>query len=1066
VRGTRYGDFSRFRRDRAGDGVLMQQGRVQLDTDWNAQQAAVADALRIAVADLFGGSCAPSAAPGFGLRPRMALEFNGSERLVLEEGSVRRSAGAGGHTLELWLSWAGGRCMLIDCRDAGADAAYTVEIAADGTPILNLYDPRPDGFSEASSIPATESLAVSTPVHLAVVIGPELAALYLDGRQITPGQRGGVADLDATFVVLGGPAEPSEEPGFVGLISGARAWQDVRTPAQLAGAEAPSPAGGLDAEPGLIAAWPFDEGAGTVLTDALGGRTAVLQGQAQHRWRLMDLIIEAGRFYVDGVMCELERPRRYSHQPGAGAIALPGPGRYIAYLEAWEESISAVQDPSLREVALGGLDTGVLTRVATRVGLVRADELIEADPETALRRAIAASGLTTTGRLAAEHSGGYAPGNYLYRVEVHQSGRLEGGSEHPAGQQGPTFKWSRDNGASLFELEQQVGGSDVVTVLPPMDGIELLAPGEIVEPLAAGAALDGAAPQLLRVRAVSEAGGRVQLSGRPAPGSQYLRRWDHDPAQGSGRAASATSQAATATGPAALPLRTGWTELEDGIRVRFEEGSYRRGDYWWIVARLDLRSIEWPQAHGHPRALAPDGVERVTAPLALLSLTEGTVEIEDIRRIVSGVVAERPTRWPPPPPPPDRGSERELVETEVFEEVEEVVTIFEDGAEVEILVEREVVEELELGEDELVVEEEEEELEVVELAPQDEPSEEPEDGAGGDGVVELVVEERELFGERELIAEREAIEGLELVAEQDVVEELEVVEGEDEPVEEGGAVEGWVEIGSLDLGGVEVQDAVCVGRELLLATTGQLLIVRFEAAEVTELARLPQRRYGLRLCSLGDLLVLIGGGSAPSDPDGRVLGFELSTGNWTDRARLPVRLLHPAVAASRGRAHVLGGRTTTMLHRARGEHHVYHPVDDRWSEAPALPTHRGGATALGIGGRLHVVGGVGSGRAPQVRSEHEVFDPATNEWESGPPLPGDGAAVGSGQHRGRHMVVREPRDGASPHTAVAFSAATGGWEAVADLPARLARSVVAGDGQRVYVIGAVQDGRVAVFRLG
>lgn len=63
------GDFSRFRfnpRDHY-DGVLMQQGRVQLDQDWNAQLSIARYQAQTRSGDIIGVSGVPAAAPGFGV---------------------------------------------------------------------------------------------------------------------------------------------------------------------------------------------------------------------------------------------------------------------------------------------------------------------------------------------------------------------------------------------------------------------------------------------------------------------------------------------------------------------------------------------------------------------------------------------------------------------------------------------------------------------------------------------------------------------------------------------------------------------------------------------------------------------------------------------------------------------------------------------------------------------------------------------------------------------------------------------------------------------------------------
>src|ERR1044072_417566 len=74
-----------------------------------------------------------------------------------------------------------------------------------------------------------------------------------------------------------------------------------------------------------------------------------------------DLTISAGRIYVDGLLCELEGQSTYTTPP----TSPPGPtrrlslpdGHYVVYLDAWQQERTALDDRSIREVALGGPDT-------------------------------------------------------------------------------------------------------------------------------------------------------------------------------------------------------------------------------------------------------------------------------------------------------------------------------------------------------------------------------------------------------------------------------------------------------------------------------------------------------------------------------------------------------------------------------------------------------------------------------------------------------------------------------------------------------------------------------------
>ncbi|WP_028066879.1 DUF6519 domain-containing protein [Solirubrobacter soli] len=933
MRGTRYGDFSRLGVDTAKGyrGLLLQQGRVQLDADFNDRGELAERALRTALGDLFGPAAAPAAAPGFGIRTRMGLEFTGTQRLVLAEVFDRDR-----HTLELWLSWYGRAGVLVDCRDRDRTAAgYTVEIEDDGTLRLVLEG---EGISARRTLRTRERLPVRTPVLLSLVFGSDFVALYLDSRQVVRDAYRGV-HLDRPEILIGGPIH-EEGDGFVGLISEARVWRTARTLPEIAATATQPPTAGED--PDLHAMLAFDEGEGPLLADAVSGQRARVRG-GEPAWRLLDLVIDPGRLYVDGVACEQLGQRRYGEQ---GVGPLPTEGAYLVYLEAWEESVSAVQDPGLREVALGGLDTSVATRIATRVRLTPLDLRYDDDVEQEVQATADQLALPSTGRLAADHDGDHAPGNYLYRVEIQSSGRVGGGST-------PTFKWSRDNGASLFALAGAREGETEVGVLPSGGSFEPLAPGDVVEPLAAAAGLDDRGHPLARVLRVSETGDRVELDIPLEAGCAYLRRWQPGAAE---RGKSAE-----------LPAGAHWTELEDGIRVRFEPGGYRRGDYWWIVARLDLRGIEWPRDAGHPVALPPAGVERLTAPLALLRLDDDAVRIEDLRRIVTAIVAERPSPMPRPDPPAD----------DTDDDVDVVVVTDDDGDVVEVIV-----------------------------VDDEEPSEEV-----------------------------------------------------DEPR--------WRARSALELPGDRLQGAVSAGGMLVVASDRELFEIGVDSGDVSTLAPLPTRRLGLELCALEDLILLIGGGEEPDELDGHVYAFELSTGEWSARAKLPARRAHPAVAVARGHVHAIGGRREgTLRHGVQGAHHVYHPETDKWTEAKSLPTHRSGAAAEALGDHVHVVGGFGAGRPARAHTEHELYDLDEGKWHRAPELPEPGPVVGSATHAGRHVVLVDNARRAGPQATLAYDHRAARWHALPSLPERVRRPVVAAHRERVYVVGERADGVVVLYEFG
>src|SRR5262249_29459806 len=83
-------------------------------------------------------------------------------------------------------------------------------------------------------------------------------------------------------------------------------------------------------------------------------------------------ILGAGRYYVDGILCENEFETLFSSQPDLVDATLPTTsGTYLAYLDVWQRHVSALEHPDLLEVALGGPDTTTRTRTVWQVKLER-----------------------------------------------------------------------------------------------------------------------------------------------------------------------------------------------------------------------------------------------------------------------------------------------------------------------------------------------------------------------------------------------------------------------------------------------------------------------------------------------------------------------------------------------------------------------------------------------------------------------------------------------------------------------------------------------------------------------
>jgi hypothetical protein len=402
--------------------------------------------------------------------------------------------------------------------------------------------------------------------------------------------------------------------------------------------------------------------------DAAGFRIEYVGGKHE----IDTLLIHGGRYYVDGILCDAGRPAAgvpvidedseesapeppahwtYWDQPDGfrdpekPGDRLPSPAQspFVVYLNVWERSVTAAEDPALREVALGAAmpDTAARLKVVWQVLPLSfaALEIEETDPSKDVVRAAftrwARRQSAPSARLAArserpDHADEdpclvkpdaryRGPENQLYRVEVH-----EGGEAKDA-----TFKWSRENGSVVFPVDELDGTWVQLASLGHDDKLDLDV-GDHVEFVDTAYASRLEPLPLLRVEELDLPGRRVRLSAEPAPGvgrlahlNPYLRRWDH---HGGPKRKGRT----TALRGGAVPVTEGeWLPLEDGVEVYFAKGgTYRTGDHWIVPARTATGSVEWPvDAARRPLLQGPAGIARHFAPLALIKGEGSAVDL-------------------------------------------------------------------------------------------------------------------------------------------------------------------------------------------------------------------------------------------------------------------------------------------------------------------------------------------------------------------------------------------------------------------------------------------------------
>ncbi|HEU4793877.1 MAG TPA: DUF6519 domain-containing protein, partial [Nitrolancea sp.] len=338
-----------------------------------------------------------------------------------------------------------------------------------------------------------------------------------------------------------------------------------------------------------------------------------------------DFLIDHGRFYVDGILCENEETISVVHQPDL----LDGPpidaaGRYLIYLDVWQRHITALEDPSIREVALGGPDT--TTRLKT-VSQVKAMPVVDegdgthclstfsdwtglVTPTSASLNARGAPESVETGPCIVPPGAGFRRlENQLYRVEIHRGGDIGEA----------TFKWSRINASTVSAWLGQSGTDQERLQISNTGPDDLLgfAGGRSVELTDDARELRNQPGTLVALTRVDEDILTINPASRlhPAedsidradfPHHPKIRRWDS---------------------PSELPVEvpaenSGWISLEDGVEIRFEAGPYESGQFWLIPARTLTGDVEWPRDNGDPVPQPPHGIEHHYCRLALIDAVE------------------------------------------------------------------------------------------------------------------------------------------------------------------------------------------------------------------------------------------------------------------------------------------------------------------------------------------------------------------------------------------------------------------------------------------------------------
>ncbi len=304
-----------------------------------------------------------------------------------------------------------------------------------------------------------------------------------------------------------------------------------------------------------------------------------------------------------------------------------GPGSYFAYLDVWQRHITALEDPEIREVALGGPDTATRTKTVWQVKLLQIAEASNLlcgseraewnsrvqPPSGQLTARAEPSQASDDPCVPSGHAGYQQLENQLYRVEIHAGGAL--GTA--------TFKWSRDNGSIATRLMDINENLIIISEMGRNIHVRF-ASGQWIELSDDARVLRGEPGVLVRLKNAEGTmlfvdpnswPGNAALTMEDLGSNPVVRLWD-------------MVDGALTTTDTFQRLR------KDGIEVKFDPGEYRTGDYWLIPARKVQGDIQWPVDESGPVPSPPHGTRHHYCRLGLLESNQTGLEIKgDCRRL-------------------------------------------------------------------------------------------------------------------------------------------------------------------------------------------------------------------------------------------------------------------------------------------------------------------------------------------------------------------------------------------------------------------------------------------------
>ena len=344
-----------------------------------------------------------------------------------------------------------------------------------------------------------------------------------------------------------------------------------------------------------------------------------------------------GRMYVGGILCQKEFNETYQSQldyPNPKPLSLndseistpPKKINYIVYVDVWQRLVSHIEDPEIRESALGGPDTAIRIKTLSQIKLREIPDIdnFENQLEWVQEELKRLSHQNDVGRMSTvthklpsenfskiEYTG---LDNRLYLVQIHDSGDKK---ENPA-----SFKWSIDNASSVIAIKE-IGPYGVTLKSMGKNLMSVLKMGDLVEITDDSIELsDLPKGNLRRITNIDLDSQLISWESDDADptGIEYLHdaidlmnipeyhpkiiKWDgikkiNSNDDGSGGILLSDDG----------PKKT--VPDHEGVKINFTNGNFQCGDYWQFTVRTTngiIENLSYARPHGTKQNLFPLGI--------------------------------------------------------------------------------------------------------------------------------------------------------------------------------------------------------------------------------------------------------------------------------------------------------------------------------------------------------------------------------------------------------------------------------------------------------------------------